>query len=158
RGRLGRGRKELHVHHVAPISGVACWRNEFVATAGYDNKVILWDAATHLPLARASHDHLANQCVFSPCGRYLATASSDYTARLWRVADLSLAAVYSGPTDDVEMVAFRADGERVATASRDRRIRVFPRDGDLRHVLTGHAADVISVQWLTDGRRLVSSS
>ncbi|MET0417848.1 MAG: WD40 repeat domain-containing protein [Actinoplanes sp.] len=146
------------MHHVAPISGVACWQNEFVATAGYDNQVILWDAATQLPLARSSHDHLANMCVFSPCGRFLATASSDYTARLWRVPDMSLAVVYSGHDDDVEMVAFSPDGERIATASRDRHIRVFAVGGELHHVLAGHEADVISVQWLADGRRLVSSS
>jgi WD40 repeat protein len=146
------------MQHIAPVSGVACWEGEFVATAGYDNQVILWDAATQRPVARSYHDHLVNQCTFSPCGRFLATASSDYTARLWRVPDLSLAAVYFGHEDDVEMIAFRGDGERVATASRDRRIRVFTRDGALVHVLSGHEADVISVQWLDEGRRLVSSS
>ncbi|MCX4474627.1 WD40 repeat domain-containing protein [Micromonospora sp. NBC_01655] len=146
------------MQHIAPISGVACWKDEYVATAGYDNQLIVWDAATHLPVARSFHDHLANQCTFSPCGRFLASASSDHTARLWRVPDLTLAAVYAGHDDDVEMVAFRADGERVATASRDRRIRVFTREGGLVHVLAGHEADVISVQWLAGGRRLVSSS
>ncbi|AWK89115.1 WD40 repeat domain-containing protein [Azospirillum thermophilum] len=144
--------------HVAPISGIACHGETFIATAGYDNQVILWDARSKQPLNRVVHDHLANQCAFSPDGRLLVSASSDYTARIWEVPSLRLKAALVGHEDDVEMAAFSPDGRSVATCSRDHTIRLFDLTGRCRHVLRGHTADVISISWSADGRSLVSSS
>ena len=52
------------IEHTAPISGVDAY-GTMVATAGYDNRVILWDSITRTALAEGRHDHLANQCRFS---------------------------------------------------------------------------------------------
>ncbi|KOT34868.1 WD repeat-containing protein [Streptomyces caelestis] len=144
--------------HRSPISGVAALQDKYVATAGYDNQVICWDQRTGLALARAFHDHLANQCAFSPDGRYLLTSSSDYTARLWTVPDLRLVAVFSAHEDDVEMSAFHPSRELIATASRDHRVRVYDFTGRLLTTFVGHTADVISVEWAGDGDELISSS
>lgn len=144
--------------HRSPISGVACWRDEYVATAGYDNQVILWDAATGTAMTRVQHDHLANQCAFSPDGRWLVTSSSDYSARLWSVPDLRLRAVLDAHEDDVEMSVFHPSEPLIATASRDHRVRVFDFTGTLVATFTGHTADVISVEWSADGTELISSS
>lgn len=144
--------------HVGPISGIAASSVGYIATAGYDNKVVLWSSGDGIPLARVWHDHLANQCSFSVDGRYLVTASSDYSARVWAVPQMTLISVLCGHEDDVEMASFSPDGERVATCSRDGKVRVFARQGSLQLVCEGHAADVISVSWSEDGRRLLSSS
>lgn len=144
--------------HTGPISGIATHAEKLIATAGYDNRVILWDAVTRRPLGRVFHDHLANQCAFSPDGKLLATASSDYSGRLWSLPDLRLQAVLTGHDDDVEMVAFAPDGERVATCSRDHTIGIFDVRGNRLHNLVGHGADVISVTWSSDGSELISSS
>ena len=32
------------IRHVSPISGIDAYDDRWVATAGYDNQVILWDA------------------------------------------------------------------------------------------------------------------
>lgn len=146
------------IRHSSPISGVAAHEDSYVATAGYDNHVILWDQRTRVPLARVAHDHLANQCAFSPDGRFLVTSSSDYSARIWSVPDMRLRAVLGQHEDDVEMSAFHPTEEKVATASRDHRVRVFDFGGDLLHVFGGHTADVISVAWSHDGREIISSS
>ncbi len=145
------------IGHNAPISGVAA-RPPHVATAGYDNQIILWDHRTRRAMACACHDHLANQVVFSPDAHFLATASSDYTARVWSVPDLRLRSVLADHDDDVEMVAFSPSGDRLATASRDHNVRVFDLKGGLLSTMVGHQADVISVAWSADGSRLISSS
>ncbi|MER6628014.1 WD40 repeat domain-containing protein [Streptomyces sp. NPDC000987] len=146
------------IRHNGPISGVAAFGGAYVATAGYDDQVVLWDARRREPLARSFHDHLANQVAFSPDGGSLLSASSDYTARLWSVPDLRLKAVYGEHEDDVEMAAFHPSGQLVATASRDHRVRVFEVSGRLVATFEGHTADVISVEWSADTDELLSSS
>ncbi|WND32890.1 WD40 repeat domain-containing protein (plasmid) [Streptomyces sp. BB1-1-1] len=146
------------IRHRGPISGIAAYDSTYVATAGYDNQVVLWNAADRQPLARGVHDHLANQVSFSPDGKYLLTSSSDYTARLWLLPDLKLLTVFSKHDDDVEMSVFHPTEPLIATASRDHRVRVYAFDGELRAVFEGHTADVISVEWAGAGDELISSS
>jgi WD40 repeat protein len=146
------------MRHIAPISGIAAFEDKYVATAGYDNQVILWHGPEKDPIHRVFHDHLANQCAFSRDGQHLASASSDYTARLWEVPDLRLKAVFAGHEDDIEMVAFAPDGQRLATCSRDHTVKVFDLAGNELGHIAGHEADVISVTWMPDGVQLVSSS
>ncbi|GAB2786835.1 WD40 repeat domain-containing protein [Streptomyces daliensis] len=146
------------IQHLGPISGIAAWQDAYVATAGYDNQVICWDQATGKALSRSLHDHLANQCQFSPDGRYLLTSSSDYSARLWTVPDLRLKAVFAEQEDDVEMSVFHPTKEWIATASRDHRVRVYDFSGELLATFTGHTADVISVEWARGADELISSS
>ena len=144
--------------HFGPISGIATFKDCYVATAGYDNQVILWDAKTKTPIQRVVHDHLANQCAFNPTGTLLVSASSDYTARVWEVPSLRMKAVLIGHDDDIEMAAFSPDGQTIATCSRDHTLRIFDLNGRTLRILKGHTADVISVCWAVDGATLVSSS
>jgi toxoflavin biosynthesis protein ToxC len=147
-----------HFGHRAPISGISAFRDQYVATAGYDNQVILWDAGAKRPLARVCHDHLANQCAFSADGTRLVTSSSDYSARLWSVPDMRLLAVMNHHRDDVEMSTFHPRLELIATASRDHDVRVFDFSGRLLTCLSGHTADVLSVEWVDGGTDLITSS
>lgn len=144
--------------HSSPISGIAVHADQYVATAGYDNRVILWDQATGEPITRSLHDHLANQCAFSPDGTRLVTSSSDYTARLWSVPEMSLLAVFNDQADDVEMSVFHPTEDLVATASRDHHVRIYDFGGGLVHRFEGHTADVISVEWAANGDELITSS
>lgn len=145
------------IKHSGPISGICAYGTDYVATAGYDNQVILWDARTQQALARGCHDHLANQCVFHPDGHILASSSSDHSARIWSVPGMRLLAVLKDHDDDVEGLAFHPSRSILATASRDGRVRLFDFDGGLLCELAGHRADVLSVSWNPAGQ-LVSSS
>jgi WD40 repeat protein len=146
------------IAHRSPISGIDWDGGAHVATAGYDSRLILWDADQRTPLHVARHDHLVNQCRFSPDRRLIVSASSDYLARIWTADDLAPVAVLAGHRDDVEMASWSRCGRFVATASRDRMIRLFDRSGALLRTLQGHDADVLSVEWLAGGAELASSS
>jgi len=145
------------IEHMSPISGVDA-HGTLVATAGYDNRVILWDSTSWTALAEGRHDHLANQCRFSRSGRLLATSSSDYSARIWSVPDLRLVTVLGDQKDDVETTVISPDESQVATASRDHLVRVYDMDGRLVRRLEGHEADVLSAEWTDGGRRIVTTS
>lgn len=144
------------IQHNGPISGVACSKN-YVATAGYDNQVILWNATSKIALARGCHDHLANRCEFSSDEKMLVSASSDYTARIWSVPSMQLKAVLTEHTDDVEMARFSPDNKMVATVSQDGRVRVFDLKGRLLIEFSGHQGCAQALAWSADGARIVSS-
>ncbi|MHB1221036.1 MAG: WD40 repeat domain-containing protein [Gammaproteobacteria bacterium] len=146
------------MRHTSPISGIASFSDQYIATAGYDNRVVLWNAKTHLPITVGHHDHLANQCEFSQCGKYLVTSSSDHTARLWSVPQMKLICVLSDHDDDVECSAIHPYQPIIATASRDNMVRIFDFQGKLIRTFRGHTADVISTQWTNDGKKLITSS
>ncbi|MFG2748493.1 WD40 repeat domain-containing protein [Streptomyces xanthophaeus] len=145
------------IKHTSPISGIDA-RGDLVVTAGYDNRIILWNALTRTAITEARHDHLANQCRFSSSGRIVVTSSSDYSARLWSVPDLRLISVLTDQKDDVEMTVVSPDETRVATASRDHIARIYDLDGRLIHRLEGHEEDVLSVEWVRGGAELVTTS
>jgi WD40 repeat protein len=143
--------------HTGPISTLDA-HGPYVASGGYDNRVILWDAATKKGLALGMHDHLVNHCAFSADGTLLVTASSDYSARIWQLPSLRLRAVLDGHDDDVDMAVFSPDGGLIATCALDRVVRVFDVSGHLKKTFRGHTGNIISLLWRPDGKRLVSSS
>jgi WD40 repeat protein len=145
------------MRHEGPIAGIAA-HGDLIATAGYDNKIILWDARQRKALARASHDHLVNHCSFSSDGRWLVSASSDYSARIWSVPSLRLQAVMPYHDDDVDMAVFSPDDRRIVTCALDRCVRVFDLDGRCLHTMRGHTGNVLSLAWMQDRRHAVSSS
>jgi hypothetical protein len=55
-----------------------------VGTASYyENTTRVWEATNGQEVARMNHEDSVRSFAFSPDGKYLATASSDGTARVW---------------------------------------------------------------------------
>jgi WD40 repeat protein len=145
----------MSIQHTAPISGLSA-SGTYIATAGYDNRIVLWNAKSHEAVSRGWHDHLVNQCEFSPDGELLVSASSDYSARVWSVPDLRLLKVLEGHTDDVVKCSFSPDGQRIATCSYDSTLRVYTRRGDLICVCCGHSGLIETFDWEKDGKLITS--
>jgi toxoflavin biosynthesis protein ToxC len=146
------------LRHVGSISGVAAHEDEYIATAGDDGRVILWEKATGKSVSSSLHDDVVNDCAFSRDGRYLVTSSSDCTARLWSVPDLSLKAMLADHGDDVTMSAFHPVDELIATASRGYFVRVYDFHATLVATFGGSDGDVVWLDWTHDGRELVALS
>lgn len=143
--------------HEGPIAGIAA-HGDFVATAGYDNKLILWDNKTRQAIARGTHDHLVNNCAFSADGKWLVSASSDYSARIWALPTMRLQAVLAGHGDDVDMAIFSPDDRLIATCALDRLVRIFNLHGECITTCPGHTGNVLSLAWTPDSQHVVSTS
>jgi WD40 repeat protein len=143
--------------HKGPIAGIAS-HGEWLATAGYDNRLILWSAKTKTAVAMGMHDHLVNSCAFSNDGQYLVSASSDYSARVWAIPSMRLLGVMSDHQDDVDMAVFSPDDQLIATCALDRVVRIYNRHGKCLNEFKGHTGNVLALTWTADGNEVVSTS
>lgn len=115
-----------------------------------------------LPLP--GHTDTVNALAVSPDGRWLASASTDHTVRLW---DLT-GGDSSGPPhtlgkheDSVRVLAFSPDGRWLVSGSYDKTAKLWDRSsGNVKtvaRVLEGHAGPVRAVAFSPGGRWLVTS-
>jgi WD40 repeat protein len=63
-----------------------------------------------------------------------------------------------GHTDWVSSVSFSPDGQRIASASRDKTIKIWNRDGTLYKDIQGHDLGVYNVTFSPDGQTIASAS
>ncbi len=85
---------------------------KLLATASIHWAVKLWDAHTGAELHSLRHTTRVQAMSFSPCGKYIASASWDRTTpvRLWRARDGACVATFDEHRDVVNHVAFSPDG------------------------------------------------
>jgi ribosome assembly protein 4 len=101
----------------------------FVASAGFDKKVRLWDGFTG-KLLTTLHGHVGAvyMVAWSPDSRFLASASKDSTVKVWRVESGHRGkAMHTlpGHADEVFALDWSPAGDRVATGSRDRTLKMW---------------------------------
>jgi len=114
-------------------------------------------AASHTRLSLRGHRGPVLAVASSVNQKYLATASSDSTAKVWDAATgLCLRTLQH--SEIVEDVAFSPDSMRVATASLDGTARVWNiAGGEELLTLRGHRLSVNSVAFSPDGKRLATA-
>ena len=105
------------------------------------------------------HTDVINGLVFSRDGRWLASASSDHTVRLYEHATGRTVRIFKGHQDRVKALALSPDGKWLATGSADKTGRVWSvATGQAIVELRGHNDSVISVAWSPDGRTIATGS
>ncbi|MGZ4113068.1 MAG: WD40 repeat domain-containing protein, partial [Tumebacillaceae bacterium] len=151
--------------HKGPITSVLASKDGTeVYTAGYDKAIFIWNRATGHSELLGIHDHLINSLALSENGHFLASASSDYTIRIYDLRTRTLSRTLRGHADDVESLAFAENDTLLVSTSRDRRAMVWNlATGAIETEFLGHSKDVLSL-WVRqnlafttgdDGRALI---
>ncbi|PVF98767.1 WD40 repeat-like protein [Serendipita vermifera] len=83
-------------------------------------------AQSNNPQVLGGHASSINAVAYSPDGRYIASASTDTTIKIWDVQSGSqIGEPIRGHTESVLCVTFSPDGQRIASGSEDTTIRIW---------------------------------
>ena len=149
----------------------------FIVTTSLDETVRVWETQTwtlrrtlsaQWQTARggwlerrspAGHTAAVWGCAISSDGRYVASASSDQTVKIWDVATGEERRTLVGHTAAVNGCAFSPDGATIASAGADRTLRLWEvASGAERMAINGHAHVVNRCVFASDGSCFVSVS
>jgi len=131
---------------------------KFLATAGVDQTVKLWDADNgQVVRTFPGHTSRVHVVAFSPDGRLLASGGADQTVKVWETATGKELLSLAGHTDYIFGMAFSPDGRRLASSSW-REVIVWDA-GTWRPLKTldGSPGTIWSVAFSPDGQRLAAA-
>ena len=97
-----------------------------VATAGYDQEIILWNAQTGQPVrSLLGHNGAIFDLAFSPDGKVLVSACADETVKVWNVETGERLDTLSQPEAEVYAVDVTTDGTQIIAVGADNRLRAW---------------------------------
>ncbi|MEG4587139.1 AAA-like domain-containing protein [Microcoleus sp. MOSTC5] len=140
---------------------------EIIASASADTTIDLWKKDGTKLGTLQGHNNAVWGVVFNPKGDIIASGSGDKTVKLWRKNTTNLPNVkpsytlwqtLKGHTDNVTQVAIAPNNQIIASASKDKTVKLWSTDGKLHRTLTGHTDEVTSVAFSPDSQTLASAS
>jgi WD40 repeat protein len=147
-----------------------------LASGSRDNTVKLWSRTGVLLETLEGHTQRVASVSFSPDGQLLASGSYDKTVKIWSLKEDAVNNILPCPSaplfpcfpkvlftleghgDSVMSVSFSPDSEILATASKDKTVKLWTRNGRLIKTLTGHKGWVTGVSFSPDGSMLATAS
>jgi cytochrome c len=115
--------------HADAVNAVVLLGDGRAATAGADGRIAIWTPGNAQPDAvLEGHTAPIAALALSPDGATLASASWDYTVRLWPLAG-GVPRVLDGHTQNVNGLAFAPDGRTLVSISYDQSVRIWPLSG-----------------------------
>ncbi|KAI7832276.1 WD40-repeat-containing domain protein [Gamsiella multidivaricata] len=119
-----RGVKRLSGHE-SDVTDVA-WspENTYLASAGLDSKIIIWDGRTFdRVITLDQHQGFVKGLTWDPVGKYMASQSDDKSVRIWRITDWEVEVEVTEPfltssgTTFFRRLSWSPDGGHIATAN-----------------------------------------
>ncbi|MEG4499884.1 AAA-like domain-containing protein [Microcoleus sp. F10-C6] len=140
---------------------------ELIASASADKTIDLWKKDGTKLETLQGHNNAVWGVVFSPRGDLIASGSGDKTVKLWRKdstksinvkPNYTLWQTLKGHTNNISQVAIAPNNQIIASASKDKTIKLWSTDGKLLKTLTGHTDEVDSVAFSPDSQIIASGS
>jgi uncharacterized protein with WD repeat len=129
---------------------------------GYENNLILWDAATKNRIRVFSgHDNHVRAVAFSQDGRQILSGGNGFGDNLilWDTATGNKIRTFAGHNDYITSVAISRDGRQALSGSEDNTVKLWDiASGREIRTFQGHTDYVRSVAFSPDGRQFVSGS
>ena len=111
------------------------------------------------PIVLKGHGGPIWDLVFSPTGKWLASASQDRTVRVWDIDNASEPQVLKGHFGPVKTVSFSPDGQRLVSSGDDRTLRIWAWDAGLELLrLRAGTAPISAVGWHPEGDTIVAGA
>jgi len=128
----------------------------FLAAAGIDRMVVIWDARSGDEVLRLNDLRDSNAVAFSPVANVLAASGPGSAVTLWKVPEGSKLATLAQPAPALS-VAFSPNGDLLVTGGEDHVVRVWrTSDGETAARLQPLAYPVTSVAFSPDGETLAA--
>jgi len=140
--------------------GVLAWsRAGVLASAGRDERVLVWDVATRQVLRElGGHGAWLGALAWSPDGRRVATAGGDKRVHVWEVASGREQVLEGGHAEGVMAVAWSPDGAWLASTGDDTRVKLWEMPAGRQVAsLEAHTMMVQALAWSPDGAWLASA-
>ncbi|MEG4234732.1 AAA-like domain-containing protein [Microcoleus sp. Pol11C3] len=140
---------------------------ELIASASADKTIDIWKKDGTKLATLQGHNNTVWDVVFSSRGDLIVSGSGDKTVKLWRRNNTKLPnekptytlwQTLKGHTNDVTKVAIAPDGQTIASASKDKTIKLWSTDGKPLRTITGHKDEVDSVAFSPDSQTIASAS
>jgi WD40 repeat protein/MinD-like ATPase involved in chromosome partitioning or flagellar assembly len=144
------------------VRSVAFDRDGNLASAGYDNIIILWDVKTRERITTSvkEHTHRLRSIAFHPDGQTLASGGWDKILKLWNVRKgIESSRTLQSRTDWICGADISPDGKFLVSGSDEKIVKLWDvKTGKVKLKLEGHETWVWAVAFSPNGKLIASGS
>lgn len=130
-----------------------------LVTGGQEGNVQLWSLKQETPVSTLrGHESRVCKVDYHPTGKYVGSASFDYSWRLWDIEKESELLLQEGHSKEVYAFRFHPDGSLAASGGLDAIGRVWDlRTGRTAMILDGHVKGIYSIDFSPNGYQVATA-